>query len=63
MTTGGILTLLRGASRDVIRKLLIGKENVDCYHVTREIGLMCEEQGMAFAKREDFSYVEYEIRA
>ena len=47
-TTAGVLTLLRGASRNVIRKFLVSGKNVDEYQVNSEIGRMCEERGTTF---------------
>ena len=62
MTTAGILTLLRGASRNVIRKLFISKQYVDGVQVSSEISLMCEERGTTFDKWDGGAFFEYEIR-
>ena len=48
VTTAGVMTLLRGSSRNTIRKFSFDKENVDGGQVTREISLMCEERGTTF---------------
>ena len=48
VTTAGVLTLLRGSSRNVIHKFLVHTEQVDHDQVTSEIRLLCEEQGATF---------------
>ena len=48
ITTAGILTLLRGSSRNVIRKIVLSGDNVDDDQVRSEISLMCEERGTTF---------------
>ena len=46
--TSGVLTLLRGASRNVIRHFKVDPKKVDGDQVTREFSLMSEERGMTF---------------
>ena len=48
VTTSGILTLLRGSSRNVIRKFSIDSSEADDDQVSSEISLMCEERGTTF---------------
>ena len=61
LTTAGVLTLLRGSSRNVIRKLSVFKTNVDEDQVTSEIRLMCEERGTTFDACHVRSSFVYEI--
>ena len=62
VTTAGVLTLLRGASRIIVRNITIFKANVDGKQVTREISLMCKERDTTFDALHDgrsyhFEYV------
>ena len=52
VTIAGVLTLLRGSSRNLIRKFIIGKAKVDGDQLSREISLICEERGTTFAAPE-----------
>ena len=63
VTTAGVLTLLRGSSRNVIRKFRVSGEKVDGDQVSREISLMCEERGTTFDESRDGFYFNYEMRA
>ena len=56
MMTDNVLTLLRGSSRNVINKLKIRKGDVDVDRVMREVGLLAQERGMAFAKNDYCGY-------
>ena len=58
VTTSGVLTLLRGSSRNVIRLFMISRKKVNFDQVTREISLMCEERGTTFdaSRGGDFDY-------
>ena len=62
VTTAGVLTLLRGSSRNMIRKFAVRGENVDGDQVTKEISQMCKERRTTFEKRETF-YFDCEIHA
>ena len=48
--TDNVLMLLRGSSRNVIRELKIGKQDVDFDRVIHEIELMTLERGTKFEK-------------
>ena len=61
VTTAGVLTLLRGSSRNMIRKFAVRGENVDVDQVTREISQMCKERGTTFENREDGLYSHFSI--
>ena len=63
MTSAGVLTLLRGASRKILRKITILRGNVDEREVSREISHMCEERGTTFDAPVTRYYLEYEIHA
>ena len=62
VTTAGVLTLLRRASRYVVRKITIFNANVDEEQVTRETGMMCKKQ-MTFDNRSTSNLIDYEIHA
>ena len=63
VTTAGVLTLLRGSSRNVIRNFSVRNAGVDDNQVSREISLMCEERGTTFEKDKwgDLSYFEIDV--
>ena len=63
VTTAGVLTLLRGSSRNVIRKFFAFKGNLDYDRVTSEIRLMSEERETTFAAGVISHYFDYEIRS
>ena len=61
VTTAGVLTLLRGASRNIVRKFTIFAANVDEKQVTREISLMCEEREAEFDAEMTSYFSNYQI--
>ena len=61
VTTAGVLTLLRGASRYVFRKIVVLREKVDGDQLTSEIELMCEERGTTFDALVTTKHFEYVI--
>ena len=63
ITTNDVLTLLRGSSRKVIRKLGVWKKFADVDRVTCEIKLMAQERGTTFEKSEGHYSFEYNIHA
>ena len=65
VTTAGVLTLLRGSSRYVIRQLTVCGEGVDGDQMSREISQMCEERGTTCDKIDNhsFNYFLYVIHA
>ena len=57
VTTAGIMTLLRGSSRNVIRNIAVSRENLDDDQVTREVSRMCEERGISSFDTQHTSYL------
>ena len=56
-----VLTLLRGSSRNVIRKLKLCNVRLDVDDVTREIQLMAQERGTTFERKDRFLFRVYKI--
>ena len=63
VTTSGVLTLLRGSSRNFFRKLSFDKEMVTRTSVTREIRLMCKERGTTFRSQQTSCCFEFDFHA
>ena len=71
MTIDGVVTLLRGSSREVIREFKVSSTVGEVDRVTREIELMAQERGGSFEKVENHweswdqthYFVDYKIRA
>ena len=61
--TDNILTLLRGSSRNVIRKFRVWKEGLNIAQISHEVELMAEERGSTVEKYEDRCLLVFRILA
>ena len=63
VTTSGVLTLLRGASRNIIGEYAFSPDKVDGHQLLSEIRLMCEERGTTFGAPYSIHSYEFISRA